>query len=184
MAATTHAGLRSAYLLLYYGGLAVLVLGLVLYARTEDIASLLLIVIGCCLVVAAQVCAGILLYSAWKCVERHRERLERGHRIVDPGAAIALTFIPLVNVVGAYFSLGRLPGDLNALARSSGLHSRMPSALGYAVAIMLTCALIPLLGPFIAAVGALTCMPPLFFMSSRLVDEIEARLAVPNPPAS
>ena len=175
MAAVPSDSLRQFYAGLLYGGMAVLVLGLVLHARSDDPFSMVLIVAGLALMVGGQVCGGMLLYRAWHCVERHRELLGRGRRTTDPAAAVALTYVPLVNLVGVYISLGRLPGELNAVAKRCGAQRRVPDGLGYLTAALFTATLIPLAGVLFGVTAGFGCMPMLLLSSSQLVDDIDAR---------
>ena len=178
---------RQSYLSLYLGGLGVLLIGILLTGDGGANAYGVAIgVLGLCLLVAAQVCAGVLLYRSWRCVDRNRDRLERGRRVVDPGAAVVFTFVPLLNVVGAYLSLGLLPGALNDLARRTGVARRVPASLGLACAGLLTSALIPVVGR-VLAVGLMCCLPTLFFSCSKLAEEIESSLVIDDagmPPAA
>jgi hypothetical protein len=176
MAAHSNANLRMAYLLCFYSGVVIVVLGLVLLAQNGNEYSATLFILGLGLVVAGNVCAAFLLYRSWRCVERHRERLPRGKRVVEPGAAVALTFIPIVNAIGVYLSLGPLPGMLNELAGLAGSPKRAPATLGYIAAVLITCAWIPIIGLVFGVIAILAPVPILLTSASAVADDIDARL--------
>ena len=183
MVAGSNPALRVCYPALFYLGLFCAAAGIVLRSQQGDDFSTFTLSLfpGLAAMIAAKACAGILLYRSWRCIERHSGRFDPKRRTLDAAAAVVLTYVPIVNFVGAFFSLGRLPVDLNWLARAAGVEPRAPGSLGYAVATMAACTLIPLVGPFIGLLAGVVLLPPLIVSCSAVADSIEGRLDSARP---
>ena len=186
VAARSNSGLRAAYLSLLYMGVAAWAAAVVLIASSggDDFYTYALVIPGLCAMVAGKVCAGILLYRCWSCLERHASRVATKRPPMDPGLAVALVFIPGVNLFGWFIGLGRLPGELNRMAQALRLDRTAPRDLGHFTAIMLVCAVIPVVGILTAALGALVLMPVLICSCSSLSDAIETVLSPAPVPES
>jgi hypothetical protein len=176
VAARNSSGLRTAYAVLLGAGIIGVVFAVVFqFVNNDELLAFALFWPGVAALFAAKICMGVLLHRCWACIDRHAGRV-RSRGILDPGAAVALTFIPVVNLVGVFFSLGPLPGKLNALAKVAGLPVRLSESHGHAVAVLFACALIPFVGVAIALLNALFVLPPLMLSSSALAESIEDRL--------
>jgi hypothetical protein len=178
MAARSIPILKSAYVFLTWLGAFATLEGILMVADNADpMPYYTLLAPGIAMMLAGLACGMVLLYRAWACVDRGLPRFGIRRRTLDPAAAVALTLVPLVNSVGVFFSLGRLPGNLNALAQAAGCPRRAPDNLGYVAAGVLCCGLIPVVGPLIAAVSGLLLVPMLLFWCSSVAEAIEERLA-------
>lgn len=182
MAAQSQSALRISYPALLYAGMSCVVLGSILRSQSGDeFSTFTLIYPGVAAIIAALACGGVLLYRSWRCIEFHAGRFDAKRKTLDPAAAVALTFVPVVNVVGVFFSLGRLPTDLNWLARAAGLKPRAPESLGYAAAAMVPCTLIPVIGQLVGIFNGLFLIPPLIISCSAFADSIENQLPSGQP---
>jgi hypothetical protein len=177
VATVGNSKLRVWYPLLIYGGLAFVVLGNIFRQRSEDeFPTFTLIYPGALAIASGVACGCILLYRSWRCVARLATQFDTNKKPLDPAAAVALTILPVVNLVGMFFSLGQLPGELNWLARAAGVKDRVPRNLGTAAAVVALCAMIPVVGTLFAAVTGLILIPVVIVSCSRLADAIENRL--------
>ncbi len=182
MAAPSGDTLRLAHLLLLYAGTASSIAGAVLMGGSDDSYWMYTLLFpGVLAAVAAQVCSGMLIFRSWKCVESHPGRNRDDTRTLDPGAAVALTFIPIANAVGLFFSFGWLPGQLNQLAQRTGLRARVDGNLGYFGAVMFACSAIPSIGFLFGVVAWLGVFPRLVFTCSKLAEAIESAFEAVQP---
>jgi len=184
VAARSSSRLRAAYLSLLYMGATACAAGLILTASREgdDFFTYALLVPGLCAMAGGTVCAGVMVFRCWTRIDRYARRVTSIKSTLDPGAAVALAFISVVNLFGAFIGLGRLPRELNQLAQALGLERTAPRDLGYLTAIMLLCSGIPVLGIMTAIVAALIFMPVLVCSCSSLSESIEATLNPVRPP--
>ena len=177
MATPASSKLRAWYVLLLYGGLASVVLGNFFRQRSDDeFPTFTLIYPGALAIASGVVCGCILLYRSWRCVASHATQFDTKKRPLDPAAAVALTILPVVNLVGMFFSLGLLPRELNWLASATGVKARAPKDVGMAAAVVALCAMIPVAGKLFAVVAVLILIPVVIVSSSRVADSIEDRL--------
>ena len=182
MVAVSSAALRKAYAALLYAGAVAWIGGAFLASSTGDSYwAYVLLWPGLLAFLASQVCKGMLLFRAWRCVSLHADPRRAGTRVLDPGAAVALTFVPGVNVVGMFFSLGWLPAQLNRIASRSGIARKADESLGYFSAGMVACAAIPVVGVLVAFAAVLGVMPGLVLQCSALAEVIEGRLGAAEP---
>ena len=176
--------LRAWYLWLLYGGLLTSVLGFMVRPSSDDMFSAVtLIYPGVGALVAGHVCAGVLLYRCWRCVAVYTATFDSRRRPIDPAGAVVLTMTPLVNLVGMFFTLRPLPGELNWLAKAADVEGRAPEDLGTGTAVVSLCALIPVFGLIFGLVAGLVLLPYLLVSCSRVADSIETRLSPSAKPA-
>jgi hypothetical protein len=177
MAQPIASTLRFTYASLWIFSVVGVVAGVALSGVKQDPMPMCLLVLpGILVLVAAQVCGGILLYRCWRCLHRHAPRFDSRRELLDSGAAVALTFTPFVNLIGLFFSILPLAGELNWLAKSAGVPRRASDGLGHALPVLAVCGLIPLFGRVcLVAFGGL--LPVFIWSCSGLAEEIESRLA-------
>jgi hypothetical protein len=177
--------LRAWYLLLLYGGLLTFALGFIVRPDSDDLFSAFTLILpGAAALVAGNICACVLLYRSWRCVAVHTARFDTIRKPLEPAGAVVLTVVPLVNIVGIFFAWGRLPGELNWLAKVAGVETRVPKGLGTAAAVVALCGFIPIIGPLFGLVAGLVLVPLLIVSCSRVADSIEGRLSASSQPAA
>ncbi len=173
----SHFNLRLAFPLLLCAGLGIGVVGNIIFSRSGDeFAAYTLSYPGVAMVVAGVVCSLVLLHQSWSCLKRHAARFDPKREILDPALAVTMMAIPLVNIVGMFFAIGRLPRELNWLAGKAGVRQRVNGDLGYTLAVMGLLGVIPLIGALLAVIAAVL-MIVLLLTCSSLADTIEAALA-------
>ena len=178
MVPPTYSTLRATHLACLYAGLTVTVLGASLYAWSgDDFPMFALVCPGLLAMLWGAVCGMWLLHRSWSCLERHAKRFPHPPRLIDPTAAVVMTVTPLVNIVGVFLSLGRLPGALNEVANSAGLRARADASMGYLVGVLALFGVIPRLGWVFALIAGLVLLPMTLFACSKVAEAIETRSA-------
>jgi hypothetical protein len=180
----SHITLRGWYLYLLYGGLLFLLGGLIVRPNGDDMFSAITLILpGAVAMVASTVCGCILLYRSWRCVAVYTARFDTKKAPMDPAGAVVLAVVPLINIIGIFFSWGRLPQELNWLAKAAGVEERAPKDLGIAAAAVVLCSVIPVLGLLFGLVAGLVLVPLLMVSCSRVAEAIETRLSASANPA-
>lgn len=174
MTTATSSTMRFWYLSLLYGGLTAVLLGnLFRRWRGDEFPTFTFLYPGAIACLAGVVCGCILLYRSWRCVARHAPQFDATLKPLDPAGAVVLTVFPLLNLIGMFFSLGRLPRELNRLAIAARAEARAPEDLGTATALVAITAVIPIVGVLSAIIVGLVLFPRLMVSCSRVADAIE-----------
>lgn len=184
-AAATNVGsgtLRTLHPMLLVGGLVIVVLGLIFAAGSDETLIRIEIQAGLVAIVAGFICGFILLYRTCRCVTNGIARFELREKWLDPGSAVALCAIPIVNLIGGFVVLGPLPGHLNRLARAAGTRADAPRELGYAIALTAVFTIVPGVGRLFALIAAVM-FPILILRCSKVADAIDAAIATAATPA-
>jgi hypothetical protein len=136
---------------LLVGGFIALMLGVVFIAAGEREQSMMapavmFMVIGISALIAGGIYMFVLFYQIWKYVIFESRQAGLPTSIATPGQAIGYCFIPFYNFYWIFIAYGKLPKDLNALARVRGLTETMSNDLGMAIPILDLCGFIPFAG--------------------------------------
>ena len=136
---------------LLVGGFIALILGIIFMAAGDREEAMLVpgtmfLVIGIGALLAGGIYIWVLFYQIWKYVIFESRHAGLPTSIPTPGQAIGYCFIPLYNFYWIFMAYGKLPKDLNALARVRGLTETMSNDLGMAIPILDLCGIIPFVG--------------------------------------
>lgn len=173
-AGSDHIGSMGPYLIILYSSLVALIIGIIIIASSRHgrAAGGFFIGIGAIAYIAACILFCVLLYQIWRFVINESIRQRLTPSIETPGKAVGFMFIPFYNFYWIFQAFGKLPKDLNALARAKGSTTMMSEGLGMAIPILLLLCFIPFIG-YIAAVTVAFILYPIFFsQATRLCREI------------
>jgi hypothetical protein len=138
---------------LMVGGIVFLILGWIITAlaagdsqETGIVAGVLLLMIGTGLLIAGAICMIVLFYQIWKFVIYESRYSGLPTSIDSPGKAVGFLFIPIFSFYWIFVAYGKLPDDINALARARGLHETLAKEMGIAIPILNLISIIPLIG--------------------------------------
>ena len=170
-----------AYFITLYTGYILFTIGLVRFWYYPEISlGLLMIVLGLIQLISALVILWVRVYQIWRFIINTSLPVDFKPSITSPGCAVGYLFIPLFNFYWVFIAIGRLPRDLNLLARSLGINSRVPSRIGLSIAIIAIISIVPNIGWFTAAVNALLLIPILLSSSIALCREAAEKISFPE----
>lgn len=159
-----------------YAGHVLAVLGLLpLLGGDVNPVGLIVAVVGFVLLIVATVYLMVLLYRIWKLVIRESRSSGLQPSIDSPGKAIGYLYIPLFNFYWVFVAVGKLPGDLNALAAARKVSGTVPVGLGYAVAILSVVSIVPFVGYVTSFAVSLVLMPLLVVRALDVCGKITTR---------
>jgi len=144
-----------------FGGLLVFLIGLVLIISEEQEAGVFVLLIGLAILLVGVFYFYVLLFRVWKFVIS--ESRLKGHTpsIETHREAVGFLFIPLFSFYWVFVGIGKLPKDLNALAKLYNIKQEVLQDLAYGIAILSVLSIIPYLG-FVTAPITLFILQPLF----------------------
>jgi len=114
--------------------------------ETGVIVGVLLLIIGTGLLIAGAICMIVLFYQIWKFVIYESRYSGLPTSIDGPGKAVGFLFIPIFSFYWIFVAYGRLPDDINALARARGLHETLAKGMGITIPILNLISIIPFIG--------------------------------------
>jgi len=138
-------------------GLFLTVIGIFSAEGGED-SAIAMLIIGIVLLIIAKIYFLVLLYRTWRFAinESHRHNLVPS--IDTPGKAVGFLFIPFYNWYWVFQAFGKLPKDLNAIAKAKESSTTMSEGIGTSLAVMILLSIIPIIG-YITAIISLIIAP-------------------------
>ena len=177
---TDHISSLIPYLILLYSGLGAVVIGF-LATLAESEVGLVLIILGILPLVVAAVYAWVVLYQLWRFAINESRRNSLVPSIQTPGQAVGYAFIPFYNFYWIFQLYGKLPGDLNMIARTKGVHGRMSEGLGIAIPVLTIVGVIPFVGYVTGLVTAGIMIPIFLSQAVRTCESLRVGVAVTAP---
>jgi hypothetical protein len=177
----TYISKERTYLFLLYSGFIIAAIGGLIVAMglndgTMPVFGIILLVLGGIGLCASSIYFMVLFYQAWRFViyELRRDNLSPPS-IETPGKAIGYCFIPFYNFYWAFKAYGKLPVDINVLARGRGIPGTAPEGIGVAIPILSIIGVIPYIGYVTSAVEVLILIPIFICKSVSLCREISEK---------
>jgi hypothetical protein len=165
------------YLYCLYSGVALLFLGVMRLQQGLEGSGAVLVGVGVIPFLTASVIGFVRLYQIWRLIVAVSPSVGHTPSTRSPGRAVGYLFIPLFNFYWMFVALGKLPRDLNAVARTTGTSSRVPPGLGLAAAVLGVVSVIPVLGLVTGAVNGLILIPLLLAEAVKLGKEVARIIA-------
>lgn len=122
----------------------------------------------------------IILYRVWKFVIAKELELGIIPSIPSAGKAIGYLFIPLFNFFWIFRAIGKLPMEINLVAKKYDEQKVVPNNLGYAIATLSIIGFIPFVGYFTGAINFLILIPVLITRCVEVCDLIIASDVSPD----
>lgn len=169
-------GLRF-YLAGLYVGAVLLALGLVRYNYGSRGLGTIMVGLGLVLLITSMILFYIRLFQLWRFIINLSSSAGLKPSIETPARAVGYLFIPLFNFYWIFLAIGRLPRDLNALAKYLGISGRVFSGIGLSIAIITIISMIPFLGGVTGAVNGLMLIPIFLSSSIRLCREATEKIS-------
>lgn len=154
-------------------GLTLMLIGIValIFAERSYGSETVLIIMGIITFVGfivltiAEIYFFVLLYRVWKFAINESHRHNLAPSIDAPGKAVGFLFIPFFNLYWMFLAYGKLPKDLNAIARAKNIDGPVSEGLGITLPIFCLLCGIPFLGYIISIVVAILSI---IFISSSI----------------
>jgi len=105
-----------------------------------------ILIIGIVLSIVADIYFIVLLYRIWKFAINESRRYNLVPSIDTPGKAVGFLFIPFFSLYWVFKAFGKLPKDLNAIAKVKGSSTTMSEGIGTSLAMMSILSIIPFVG--------------------------------------
>jgi hypothetical protein len=161
-----------------YIGAILLFLGILKFTIGMEAYGVVIGGAGLILLITASVIVLVRLFQVWRFLIGVSPSMGLKTSVLTPGCAVGYLFIPLFNLYWIFIALGRLPRDLNAMAHASDTQSRIPSKLGFAVAILSIVSIVPIAGKVAGVINGLILIPIFMTESVRLSREIASKMPV------
>lgn len=159
-----------------YTSAAILLIGLLLIFSDQPEAGLIFLAIGFLLLIVAMIFFYMILYQVWNFTIAKENDFGITPSIQTAGKAVGYLFIPIFNFYWLFKGIGKLPNDINSVAKRLELNKFVPDNLGYGIALLSLIGLIPYVG-YVTAVINLLVLLPLFIKSCvevcKLIDTSE-----------
>ena len=150
------------YVALLFIGLLIFLIGLsliLIIERTSEDAAITMIIIGIIVFIIAEIYFLVFLYRAWRFTINQSYRHNLIPSIETPGKAVGYLFIPIYSLYWIFQAFGKLPKDLNAIARAQGKPHTMSEGLGTTLAVLTLIGVIPIVGYVTAFISGFIIAP-------------------------
>ncbi|MBT8381640.1 MAG: hypothetical protein KJO59_04730 [Ignavibacteria bacterium] len=144
---------------LLYTGAAFLFIGLALIFTDTPEIGLIFIFIASILIIVTFVIFYIILYRVWKFIIDKEQGLGITPSIPSAGQAIGFLLIPLFNIYWIFKAFGKLPVEINLVAKKYNVQKTVQDNLGYIIGIFSLMGLIPIIGYITVAINFLILLP-------------------------
>ena len=160
-----------------YTSAAILLIGLLLIFSDQPEAGLIFLAIGFILLIVGMIFFYMILYQVWKFTIAKEKDFGITPSIPTAGKAVGYLFIPIFNFYWLFKGIGKLPNEINSLAKRLEINKFVPDNLGYGISLLSLIGFIPYVG-YVTAVINLLILVPLFIKSCvevcKLIDKSRA----------
>jgi hypothetical protein len=165
-----HFGNLTTFYSLLYTSASIFFIGLALIFADSPEFGLIFILLASILIIVTFVLFYIILYRIWKYVITKEYELGITPSIPTAGQAVGYLFIPLFNIYWLFKGIGKLPLDINLVAKKYDVQKVVQDNLGYIIAILALIGFIPIVGYITGAINFLILLP---IFISRCVEVCE-----------
>jgi hypothetical protein len=155
----THFGNLKTFYVLLYSSAAIFFIALALILTDSPEVGLLILAIALILMIICFVLFYIILYRLWKFIIAKANELGITPSIPTGGQAVGYLFIPFFNFYWLFKGIGKLPLEINAIAKRYDIQKLVPDNLGYIIATLSIVGLIPFVGYVTSAINFLILLP-------------------------
>jgi hypothetical protein len=155
----THFGNLTTFYSLLYTSATIFFIGLTLIFTDTHEFGLIFIFVASILIIITFVLFYIILYRVWKFVIAKEHELGITPSIPSAGQAVGYLFIPLFNIYWLFKGIGKLPFDINLIAKKYDVQKVVQDNLGYIIAILALIGIIPFVGYITGAINFLILLP-------------------------
>lgn len=160
---TDFGNLTTFYGFVYTSGTIILI-GLLLIFSDQPEAGLIFLAIGFILLMIGMIFFYMIIFHVWKFIIEKENYFGITPSIPTVGKAVGYLFIPVFNFYWLFKGIGKLPIDINSVAKRLELNKFVPDNLGYGIALLSLIGFIPYVG-YITSVINLLILLPLFVKS-------------------
>ena len=144
-----------------FSGLFVFLIGLVLLIFEAEETGVFVLLIGLAVFLVGIFYFYVLLFRVWKFVISQSRLKGLTPSIETHREAVGFLFIPLFSFYWVFMGIGKLPKDLNALAKSYDIQKEVSQEHAYGIAVLSVLSVIPYLG-FVTSPIVLFILQPIF----------------------
>jgi len=155
----THFGNLKTFYILLYSSAALFFIALTLILTDSPEVGLLVLAIALIVMIICFVLFYIILYRVWKFTIAKAYKLGVAPSIPTAGQAVGYLFIPFFNFYWLFKGIGRLPLEINAVARRYDVQRLVPDNSGYFIATFSIVGMIPFVGYVTSAINFLILLP-------------------------
>jgi len=155
----THFGNLKTFYVLLYSSAAIFFIALALILTDSPEVGLLILAIGLIVMIICFVLFYIILYRLWKFTIAKAYKLGIVLSIPTAGQAVGYLFIPFFNFYWIFKGIGKLPLDINGIAKRYDIQKLVPDNLGYIIGSLSIAGIIPFVGYVTAAINFLILLP-------------------------
>ncbi len=155
----THFGNLKTFYSLLYSSAATFFIALALILTDSPEVGLLVLAVALIVMIICFVLFYIILYRLWKFTIAKSYELGIAPSIPTAGQAVGYLFIPVFNFYWLFKGIGKLPLEINAIAKRYDLQKLVPDNLGYIIASLSIVGLIPIVGHVTSAINFLILLP-------------------------
>lgn len=146
---------------------------LMLFDRHDEDQAMVLLLFGLVCVLFSSIYFLVVLYRLWSYVIQASKSLGLTPSIETAGKAVGFLFIPIFSYYWMFIACGKLPVNLNAVARKKGVASGISDTMGMLVAVFAVLSIIPVLGYVTGFVLAFILIPIFIHQSVRTVRALQ-----------
>jgi hypothetical protein len=176
----THFGNLTTFYSLLYTGAGVFFIGLILIFTDTPEFGLIFILVASILIIITFVIFYIILYRIWKFVIEKEHKLGMTPSIPTAGQAVGFLFIPLFNIYWIFRALGKLPVEINLVAKRYDVQKTVQDNLGYIIGILALIGFIPIVGYVTGAINFLILLPLFLKNCVEVCELIETSEVAPD----
>jgi len=155
----THFGNLKTFYILLYSSAAIFFIALALILTDSPEVGLLILFAASIVMIICFVLFYIILYRLWKFTIAKSYELGIAPSISTAGQAVGYLFIPFFNLYWLFKGIGRLPLEINAVARKFDVQKLVPDNSGYIIATFSIVGVIPFVGYVTSAINYLILLP-------------------------
>lgn len=145
------------------------------------LAMAIIAIIGALMLTAACIYFFVMLYRVWRFAIAACRSLGLPPAIDTPAKAVGFLFIPFFNLYWVFMAYGKLPGDLNAIARAKQVDASVSEGVGMALAIICVISVVPFIN-YVVGVVSIILMPVFVSRMVRMCRQLAAPPAEPAAP--
>jgi hypothetical protein len=175
-----HFGNLTTFYSLLYTSAAIFFIGLTLIFTDSPDFGLIFILISSILIIITFVLFYIILYRVWKFVISKEHELGIEPSIPSAGQAVGFLFIPFFNIYWLFKGIGKLPLEINLVAKKYDVGKVVQDNIGYIIAILTLIGLIPLVGYITGAINFLILLPIFITRCVEVCELIIASDVIPD----
>jgi hypothetical protein len=176
----THFGNLKIFYVLLYSSAAIFFIALALILTDSPEVGLLILAIALIVMTISFVLFYIILYRLWKFIIAKANELGITHSIPTAGQAVGYLFIPFFNFYWLFKGIGKLPLEINGVAKRYDIQRLVPDNLGYIIGSLSIAGIIPFVGYVTASINFLILLPLFIKNCVEVCEQIDISETTPD----